>query len=228
MSETHTRTRTRFSIITPTILRRSLARACASIDMQTFGAWQHIVMIDRPSANLPAWLFPPGWKHSRRKIIVCGTPHRDGGATCRHNAWDYADGEYVLYLDDDDFYRPDALERLDRFIRGEPFGVFPVDFCGEAAMLKLPPGECRTPICGFYHRRTVKDRPIRYPVGRGYTADSWFAGTLAQFHGWRAPIGWPGLAVVERLRSHPVWHVRLRQWLGHSLRSLRRGGSVAR
>jgi len=40
-----------FSIITPTIQRESLKECCASVDIQTYPDWEHIVMIDAAKVN---------------------------------------------------------------------------------------------------------------------------------------------------------------------------------
>ena len=88
----------RFTIITPTLQRSSLVRACNSVDSQSYSDWQHLVMVDR--AKLDHALLA-GIHHPQRSVIKCAVPHHNYGNTCRHNAWELATGDYCLMLDDD-------------------------------------------------------------------------------------------------------------------------------
>src|SRR5208283_3850689 len=88
-----------FSIITPTVQRKSLLETCRSVDEQTLSDhWQHIVIVD--SHTLDKELLAK-IKHPQRLIVQCDKPHRNSGNTCRHDAWKLATGEYCWYLDDD-------------------------------------------------------------------------------------------------------------------------------
>lgn len=99
----------RYSIITPTILRPSLIRLCQSIDHQTCTDWEHIIMVDWGEApDILAQI-----THPARSIHHCPFPHRNFGNTCRHNAHPLSKGDYLYYLDDDNYLADDrALERL--------------------------------------------------------------------------------------------------------------------
>src|ERR1700722_11558763 len=77
-----------FSVITPTLQRDSLIRACRSLDEQTCDDWEHIIMVDTPQANYNLWdQIDPNEGFGKRKILLCDHPHADFGNTCRHNAW---------------------------------------------------------------------------------------------------------------------------------------------
>jgi glycosyltransferase involved in cell wall biosynthesis len=193
----------KFSIVTPTIMRITADRTMASVDAQTSSDYEHIVVIDGAEpAELSAHA-AERWASPRRKFIRCGARHNDCGATCRNIAAHQATGDYILYLDDDDYYVPDAIETLVRLVgdRGpEAMGVFPITM-GGVRWLVLPPGECRTATCQIYHRRLINGEVVAMPVNqRRYSEDSAWAGYLAKKHGYRV-LDCHELAVVEYGRN---------------------------
>lgn len=184
----------KFSIVTPTILRVTADRTMESIDAQTSRDYEHIVMVD----GLALGDAPDRWEDNPRRVILsCFERHNDCGATCRNLAVNFhARGEYVLYLDDDDYYVPDAIETLARLVGGEPFGVFPITM-GGSRWLVLPPGQCRTATCQLYHRRVINGETIAMPANqKHYADDSAWAGTLAERYGYRV-LDCHDLAIVE-------------------------------
>jgi glycosyltransferase involved in cell wall biosynthesis len=94
------------SIITPTLLRPSLLKTCEMIDAQTHTEWQHVVMID--CENVDEDLIEQ-ILHPQRMFIKCLAPHGNGGNSCRHNAWEMARGNYVMYCDDDNYYADEGV-----------------------------------------------------------------------------------------------------------------------
>ena len=98
------------SIITPTVMRQSLLDTCRSIDEQTFSSWQHVVIVDKEE-------FDPSIieqiVHPQRVIVKCPKPHRNGGNTCRHNAWHFALGTFCWHVDDDNtLASPRTLQQI--------------------------------------------------------------------------------------------------------------------
>jgi hypothetical protein len=169
-----------------------------SVDDQTSVDYEHVVMVDGIEDPVPFdWMRNP-----RRTIVRCDVRHNDCGATCRGEAIrSLARGTFILYLDDDDYYVPDAIETLGRAILVTPteqhFGVFPISLAG-ALWFHLPPGENRTPTCGMYHRRQVNGETLTPPAPqRHYAEDSRWAGELAARFGFKA-IDCHALAIVER------------------------------
>ena len=184
----------KFTIITATIGRASLARACKSIEDQTHHDWQHIVMVDGPAKD-PL----PDLAHHQREFHHFIQPHKDGGSFVRHEAFPYVLGDYVLYLDDDDYYLPQALKTLDQEIKGEMVGVFPISFCGMKGFCRIPPGEGNTSICQYYHKPfDDKGLALPYPCEKRYAIDSWWAGELAGRYGYSV-IKSDDLVIVEKL-----------------------------
>ena len=87
------------SVIVATVGRPTLRRALASVALQ----------------------LEPG-----DEIIVVCDASDDAGDTPRNDAMPRARGTHLAFLDDDDVYAPDALERMRRFAREHPgrIGIF--------------------------------------------------------------------------------------------------------
>lgn len=185
--------RPKFSIITPTILRSTSRRTIDSVDAQTFTDYEHLVIVDGPWGEVPG-----SWrKNPRRSIIRCAERHNDCGATCRNHAVHAARGEFVLYIDDDDYYVPDALEELAGRVKMH-FGVFPI-LNGGVLWLQLPPGRNKTATCQLWHRRAVDGRVVAMPANqKHYSDDSAWAGELAKRFAYQVVNLKRPLAIVER------------------------------
>jgi SAM-dependent methyltransferase len=158
----------KFSIITPTVLRPSLERACRSIERQKYTNWEHIIMVDLPNAAIPTYL-----AHPQRKVIICDQAHKNYGITCRHNAIPKTSGMYVLYLDDDNFYSPRALMVLAEniFLNNFPdWGVFPMKMLGKR-FFNPDPGLNKTDTNQFFHKPYFKDRLWSFEDTQYHAAD---------------------------------------------------------
>lgn len=159
----------KFTIITPTVLRPSLYKACKRLEGQSYDNWEHIVMIDIPGAPVPTWL-----KHPKRKIFHCDRAHKNVGNTCRHNAFPHITGDYVLYLDDDNFYHKRSLALLaDAIMRAykEPhWGIFPMIRLRQH-FFNVPPGKNMTDTGQFFHRPLIHGQEIKYLAIDDYAAD---------------------------------------------------------
>ncbi len=132
-----------FTIVTPTVMRPSLAQACSSIDEQSFLSWQHLVMIDSTDID-DELMF--SLAHPKRQFIQCDKPHRNTGNTCRHNAWDHASGTWHIFLDDDNFLNgPRVLEEIAEVLRGQEraiqWALFPIQRHGSRFYFD-PPEPC--------------------------------------------------------------------------------------
>ena len=148
-----------------------------SITAQTAENWEHIVMVDVPLVfdKAKQAIIDSLPKDTRRRIIRCGKPHRNYGNTCRHNAWKYATGEYILYLDDDDYLADDrVLETLDTVVK--PWAVFPIRRCGEF-WLQLPPGMLKTGNGMFIAKREI----AQFPDLPDYCADGLLVENLKKY-----------------------------------------------
>lgn len=124
-------------------------------------------MVDVPLVALPEKraLIESLPKDSRRKIFRCGKQHRNYGNTCRWNAWDKVSGEYVIYLDDDDYLADENVFRTLEQVSA-PWAIFPVMRCGEF-WFHDPPGFCKTGSGMFIYKKELG----RYPDTAEYCAD---------------------------------------------------------
>ena len=111
-------------------------------------------------------------QHPRRRVMQCDYPHRNYGNTCRHKAWAYATGEYLLGLDDDNaLYDNSVLESIHKHLNGPLFGkpdwaIFPIHRHGQI-FFHDPPGLCMTDTANVVVRREIG----RWPDGPEYTMD---------------------------------------------------------
>ncbi len=167
----------KFTIITPTLQRTSLVRACDSVDSQSFSDWQHIVMVDR--AKLDRALLAR-IQHPQRSVVKCGVPHHNYGNTCRHNAWIFARGDYCLMLDDDNYLTDDRiLEDIAANLEDRPhWALFPILRRGKL-FFHDPPGLKVTDTANVVARREI----ARWPDILEYAADArWIEGLKAYPH----------------------------------------------
>lgn len=145
----------KFSIITPSLNRESLKRCCESVDSQTYRNFEHIIGYDGPPSGRAYFI-----GENRRWFIFRET--RKWGNFQRHSAWKYATGDYIIYLDDDNFFsHPDALkdmfERLMVF-HLEGWALFPILRHG-SVFLHDPPGMCMTDTANMVIRREYAQWP---------------------------------------------------------------------
>lgn len=204
----------RYTIITPTILRESLLRLCASVDNQTQRDWEHVVVIDMPRQRMTkvqreilAQISP----RSNRSYTYCDRKHNNYGHTCRNRAWEQANGDYIMYLDDDDFFAHEgALRILDSVTH--PWAVFPVLRHGKL-FFNLPPGIGNTGTGMFIHRREIG----RWPDSDAYEADGVFAEKLKRGYPYQVIDSAP--LVIQPNSSCGVPNAE--SWLGHRLANLR-------
>lgn len=173
----------KYSIITPSICRPLLKRTCESINSQTHKNWEHIVMMDMSVRDLTEEqaLLLESIQHKNRKIIFCGKKHNNYGNTCRHNAYEWATGDYIFYLDDDDYYKEYAFDMvnkaLNEFEKAPEAFVFPA-WRHESTFFNIPPGSCMTVTGQYGIKPKVNNEEIRWlsvPEGDlGYCYDGEF------------------------------------------------------
>lgn len=118
---------------------RYLEQALASIEAQTFPSWE-IVFWDNASTDGSAAI---ARRHAPRLRYFRGEVNVPLGAA-RTLAVEQARGEYIAFLDTDDEYLPDALERLVRAIDDRPVdvcygGVVQIDAAGRVIGRQVPP-----------------------------------------------------------------------------------------
>jgi glycosyltransferase involved in cell wall biosynthesis len=175
----------KISIITPTIQRQSLIRCCESVDAQTFSNWEHVIMVD--CEEFDRLLIEKIEETPSRVIYKCPIPHNNYGNTCRHNAWTLATGDWVLYLDCDNFLsHPDVLSKIASSIESNVFftpqwAIFPIARHGHR-FFSDPPGLCKTDTANMVIRREI----AQWPDGPEYTMDGIFCENLLKSYPYAA------------------------------------------
>lgn len=166
------------TIITPTVFRDSLIKCCDSIDEQTYTNWQHVIMNDSGLNNREMRIhIKRNDELGKRWIHDCDRPHRNGGNTCRHNAWDGAMGKWIFHCDDDNFLAsPTVLEEIAAALEGieEKWALFPIHRHGSIFYFD-PPKPCYFDTGNAMVRREI----AQWPNINDYCSDAvWLVDTL--------------------------------------------------
>ena len=98
------------SIITPTYnCGGFIGRTIDSVLAQTYENWEMIIVDDRSTDNTKAVVDEYMAKDSRIKYTLLD--ENSGAAVARTKAMELADGEYMAFLDSDDIWLPEKLQR---------------------------------------------------------------------------------------------------------------------
>lgn len=159
----------RYTIITPSLVRPTLKRLCDSIDAQTNGDWEHIVAVDKglkDCTELDRSILK-SVEDPRRRFHFYEEKHaNDCGNSARRKAFPSARGEYIFYIDDDDYLADNkVLETLSTVTAD--WAIFPVLSRGNRCFHN-PPGIHRTGSCMFISKRECK---AVFPANNDYAAD---------------------------------------------------------
>lgn len=107
-----------FSIVIPVCNVAPYLRACLdSVLAQTFADWEAVCVDDGSTDGSGAVLDEYARKNSRIKSL-----HKENGgvSSARNAGMELATGEWMLFLDSDDLFKLDALERIAENIRKNP------------------------------------------------------------------------------------------------------------
>jgi glycosyltransferase involved in cell wall biosynthesis len=106
-----------FSIIIPTYNRAHLIlKAIESVIVQTFTDWELIIVDDGSTDNTKELIAQYQDKDNRVRYIYQENAER---SAARNNGIKHAKGEYICFLDSDDYYLKDRLKNIYNFIQGE-------------------------------------------------------------------------------------------------------------
>jgi glycosyltransferase involved in cell wall biosynthesis len=145
-----------------------------------------------------------------RAFSYCDRRHNNYGHTCRHQIWEQAKGDYILYIDDDDYIADkEVLNTLDSVT--EPWAIFPVLRYGEV-FFNMPPGIYRTGTGMFIHRKEIG----RWPDSNSYDADGEFVEQLRAKYPYQILDSRPMIILPKT--SYGVWDVD--SWSGDKLAKL--------
>ena len=110
----------KFSIITPTYKRADiLHRAIQSLLQQTYTDWEMIIINDSPQEETYSELEK---NISDKRIVYLKNTENKGVNFSRNRGLDAISpqSKWVIFLDDDDYLTPDALEALHQLIQSHP------------------------------------------------------------------------------------------------------------
>ena len=94
------------SVIIPTYRRnRQLVRAVESVQNQSYRNLEIIVVNDAPGNELPEKII------QNSEIKTISHDENNGGAAARNTGLDMAKGKYVAFLDDDDLFNTEKIEK---------------------------------------------------------------------------------------------------------------------
>ncbi|HLP51912.1 MAG TPA: glycosyltransferase family A protein [Chitinophagales bacterium] len=111
-----------FSIIMPTYNRAALiSRAIKSVLAQTYTDWELVIVDDGSTDNTKEVVL--SFNDSRIKYIFQDNAER---SVARNNAMAHSTGTYICFLDSDDYYLPNRLNRLHEHITrlGQPVAFY--------------------------------------------------------------------------------------------------------
>lgn len=112
------------SVVTSTWQRREqlFNRCIPSVQAQTYPNVEHVIVSDGPDPELAKLL--KNQQGQRHPAWYYELPEHDPaphwGALVRRAGTEYASGELIAYLDDDDAYRPDHVKLLARALADDP------------------------------------------------------------------------------------------------------------
>ncbi|RYM06506.1 glycosyltransferase family 2 protein [Sporolactobacillus sp. THM7-7] len=104
------------SVITPAFnSAATLLETIESVRQQTFSEWEMIVVDDCSTDQTRDLLLKAKKQDARIRPIFL--ERNSGAAVARNTALDHAAGRYLAFLDSDDRWKPDKLEKQLRFMR---------------------------------------------------------------------------------------------------------------
>lgn len=170
-----------FTIITPSIGRKSLERCCESVDRQEYKQWHHFVIFDDANPQFSRF------RHIRRRSWCDKGPIDCWGSWQRHQAWphmfSHRDG-YIIYLDDDNYLEDEtALSRVAEALYRTDYpdvAIFPI--LREGEFFSASPIELgRTDASQIIHKPRVGPFYAQHPIVCDYKADGYFLKILEIF-----------------------------------------------
>jgi len=155
----------KFTIITPSLQRQSLRKTCSSIDEQSFQDFEHIVQID--CEDLDAGMMF-SLAHPNRRFFQCDHPHKNGGNTCRRMALEKAKGNWIYFLDDDNYLADSKVLEDIAFALPQNYAwaLFPINRLG-SRFYTDPPRSCHVDTLNVMLRRDI----ARWPDTDAYGTD---------------------------------------------------------
>jgi glycosyltransferase involved in cell wall biosynthesis len=116
--------------------------------------------------------------------LNCDHRHYNYGNTCRHEAWKRATGDYVYYLDDDNYLAHNYVLEALKAVTGD-WAIFPILRFGER-FFNDPPRVNYTDTGNFMMRRAIGQWLPRPDNSVDGTVDGQFAELLASQYAYQS------------------------------------------
>ena len=108
------------SIITPTYnCSRFISKTIESVLSQTYPLWEMLIIDDCSTDDTEKKILP--YIESDSRIKYYRLEHNSGAAVARNTALRLAGGRWIAFLDSDDLWHPEKLERQIRFMRDKGY-----------------------------------------------------------------------------------------------------------
>jgi len=128
------------SVIMPAYnMAQYIARAIDSVQAQTHENWE-LLIIDDGSTDTTVAVAQGYAQNDARIRIIC--QENQGVAAARNTGLDHAAGDYIAFIDSDDYYEPTILEKL---------------------AARMAQGNCDLVYCGTLHEKENKIQGAPYP-----------------------------------------------------------------
>lgn len=122
MKKEPTNIRPLVTIITPLFnAEKFIAQTLESVQNQSYGNWEHLLVDDASQDSSVEIVQNELAKDSRIQLIKL--PENKGAAFCRNHATQLAQGKYIAFLDSDDLWHPEKLERQIEFMQANDCDV---------------------------------------------------------------------------------------------------------
>ncbi|MFC4025018.1 glycosyltransferase family 2 protein [Oceanobacillus longus] len=104
------------SVITPSYnAEKFIGNTIESVLNQTYPTWEMVIVDDRSTDNTPSIVKEYMKRDNRIKLIIL--EENSGSAVARNTAMENAKGQYIAFLDSDDLWLPEKLDKQLQFMR---------------------------------------------------------------------------------------------------------------
>lgn len=165
------------SVIMPAYnARQTVAEAIESVIRQSFPRWELIVVDDGSEDGTGQLVTSLAGRDKRIRCILLNG-NSGGPAAPRNVGLDHARGDYIAFLDADDRWRPDKLERQLSFMQRHRLDVCGtavelIDRDGESLGVRLPRGAVTYSSLLAYNRLILSTTVVRAEVMAGHRFQS--------------------------------------------------------
>ncbi len=146
------------SVITPSFNSRAFIEECiSSVRSQTYPSWEMVIVDDASTDNSVDVIRASAATDARIRLLQLRS--NSGPAVARNTAIEASRGRFIAFLDSDDVWRPQKLEKQIRFMQNRGF---PLSYCYYERMTHegVPTGEVVKPPLRVAYKTMLKSNYI--------------------------------------------------------------------